>query len=281
MNRSAEVEDLFRTAYLVRDVAIFLDLMFPPEWSGILARIVESGAEFSTGMCPWAPRWSPIPPTVRRGKTELATHVKSCMFRVHDCIHQLWGLPIPRGFTTDDFYLYKRAQMCGEVAVLTLTEFCFADHLFRRFAGHPGVAETLLRRNAIPMLEGPLSGKTPLQIALRMDDLLHKKSRPRWVREHAPSTAFVDDYVPMLEFDRRDIDHNWALMKAANWKPEGAPNARYSVDLDGLELTSWMIEDFFHLRATDAVVDTALRDFNRERRRRIQLPDGWGLKETV
>jgi len=52
--------------------------------------------------------------------------------------------------------------------------------------------------------------------------------------------------------------------------------SRYSENLDGLELTLWMITDFMHLLNTDHVVDGELARFNKERRSGIILPDGWG-----
>lgn len=263
----------FDRAAETRDIEEFLQLVFPPEWKGIAARIIESGVTFDTELCAWAPRWSKIPPTVREGASDLATSVKSCIFRVHDCIHQLWGLPLPsERFDDDDFYEYKRAQMCGEVAVLTLTEFAFADYWYKK---REDLRPILDVRNALPMMYGPLAGKTILQIAQRMDTLLHKKQVPRWVREHGPSVRFVEDYVPMLEFDRVNIDHNWAIMKRMGWRPVGAPNSRYSPHLDGLELTQWMINDFYHLMDTDEEVDEGLRDFNRQRRENILIPEGW------
>lgn len=268
-------DERFISAFKTRDIEEFLKLIFPPTWQGIASRIIESGVQISTEMCPWAPKWSKIPPTVRNGTTEFETAVKSCIFRVHDCLHQLWGLPLPSAaFSEEDFYLYKRSQMCGEVAVLTLTEFVFCKYAYEQFAD---TSEIIRKRNAIPMLEGPLQSKTPLQIALRMDDLLHKKRRPKWVRDCKAAVSFVDDYVPMLEYDRRDIDHNWNIMKSTGWRPVSAPNARYNLDLDGLELTTWMVTDFYHLMDTDVGVDTELRDFNRSRRESIKLPDGWGL----
>lgn len=250
----------------------FLSLAFPPDWSGITARIIETGAEFAPQPCAWAPRWSLIPKTIRKGPDDLTTAVKSVIFRVHDCIHQLWGLPHPGNFTTDDLYYYKRSQMCGEVAVLTLTEFVYCDYLRRQY---PELAHLITKRNAIPMLDGPLAGKSVEQIAMRMDDLMHKMSKPRWVREHPASTAFVADYVPMLERDRQQIDHNWALMREANWKPDGAPKARFGPNMDGLELTIWMIHDFQHQMATSSDIDWALAAFNRERRSKLILPSGW------
>ena len=196
------------------------------------------------------------------------------MFRVHDCFHQLWGLPIPSyEFTNDEFFLFKRAQMCGEVAVLTLSEFILSKMLYDKY---PEVRDILNRRCAISMMEGPFKHKSPLEIAMRMDDVLHKKNRPKWLREHADSVKFADYYVPMLEEDRVAIDHNWKCMKEHRWIPLDAPNSRYSQHLDGLELTLWMIKDFYHLMDTDAEIDSSLADFNRKRRSYIKFPEGWG-----
>lgn len=265
--------ELFREAFETRDIERFMALVFPPTWRALAARIIESGATMSDELCAWAPRWSPIPPTVRRGRDELGTWVKSCIFRAHDCIHQLWGLPIPSdAFTEDEFYVYKRAQMCGEVAVLTLTEFVLCASLLER---HHDLRPILSERNALPLLAGPLGGKTTAQIAARLDGLLHKQVRPRWVRDCPTATAFVDDYVPMLAHDRRNVDHNWNLMKQAGWRPIGAPNVRYNPDLDGLELTLWLIDDFFHQLGTDPEVDEPLAAFNRARRAGLELPLGW------
>lgn len=255
-----------------RDLEEFLRLAFPPEWAGIAARIIETGAEMAAEKCGWAPRWSKIPPTVRTGTADLETATKSVIFRVHDCLHQLWGLPHPGSFSVDDFYYYKRAQMCGEVAVLTLTEFVYCDYLRRQYRE---LANLIWSRNAIPMLEGPLAGKSTEQIAMRLDDILHKQRRPKWVRDNPYALAFVEDYVPMLEKDRHQIDQNWEAMKAANWLPEGAPKAKFGVGLDGLELTVWMIRDFEHLLSSSTDVDHALAQFNRERRARLVLPRGW------
>lgn len=270
------IEDTFRKAFETRDAGTFMTLLFPEEWAPIRARILESGVTMSNDMCAWAPRWSPVPPTIRTGDSDLATWVKSCIYRGHDLLHQLWGLPVPSAaFTEDEFYVYKRAQMCGEVAVLTLAEFVFAKHLMQRFGAHLGVSLTLHKRNALDMLDGPLRGKTTLQLAARLDTLLHKQLLPKWARDCKYSKAFAEDYVPMLEGDRTAIDHNWGLMKKAGWRPVGAPNVRYNPDLDGLELTLWLIEDFYHLLGTDPEVDEPLAEFNRKRREGLVLPATW------
>ena len=41
----------------------FMRRVFPPAWSGIRARVLETGATLSPTPCAWAPRWTPIPPT--------------------------------------------------------------------------------------------------------------------------------------------------------------------------------------------------------------------------
>lgn len=265
--------ETLRLAFTTRDLKTFLDLVFPPGWAPITARILESGATMSENCGPWAPRITPVPPTVRTGPTDIATHVKSCLYRAHDCIHQLWGLPIPgESFTPDEFYVYKRAQMCGEVAVLTLTELCLARHWRERW---PELAPILDARNALPMRDRHFADKSTQQIAARLDGLLHRQDRPRWVRDCPHATAFCDDYVPMLEGDRAAIDHNWALMRRTGWRPLGGPNVRYDASLDGLELTLWLIDDFYHLLGTDPVVDQPLAAFNQARRKPLVLPAGW------
>lgn len=254
------------------DISLFMDLVFPDSWRGIRARILETGVEMVDGECPWAPRWSMIPSTIRKGAGDLETACKSVIFRSHDCIHQLWGLAHPGDFSQEDFYYYKRAQMCGEMAVLTLTEFVLCQHFYDTF---PELRGLLWSRNALAIKKRHMSLLNTAQIAMRLDELLHKKIRPRWVREDAQAMDFCDDYVPMLERDRDQIDHNWALMKEAGWQPTFAPKARYGAHMSGLELTLWMIRDFEHLLHAHSEPDWALVHFNRERRRRLTLPTGW------
>ncbi len=266
-------------AYEANDISDLLAI-FPPAWAGVAARIMESGAELSPTKTWWAPRWSPISPTKKKGENvywvdgDSVTEgmVKSVIYRVHDCIHQLWGIPISsEAFSEDDFYIFKRSTMCGEVAALTMTEFFFCQHLLERF---PQLHPVLWKRNALPMLK-VMNARSAIDVAIRLDGILHKHLRPRWVRNDPFATAFADDYVPMLEKDRAGCDKHWAAIKEARWRPTSAPNTRYSQALDGLELTVWMIEDFLHLMHTDPEVDTGLREFNRQRRRSIEPPPGW------
>jgi hypothetical protein len=267
--------DKFLSASQTHDIAMFLDLAFPPDWSGISARILETGVTMSADPCKWAPRLTMIPPTKRYGIATAETAMKSIIFRVHDCIHQLWGLPNPGTLSSDDFYYYKRAQMCGEVAVLTLTEFVYCQWIHDTF---PELSQFIVNRNAIPMRAKHMKNKSVQQMAMRLDDLLHKKSRPLWVRNDPVAKAWVDDYVPMLEEDRDFINKNWGSMvddPSCLDSLAQAPKARFSKDLDGLELTLWMINDFEHLMTTTPDIDLTLMAFNRIRRAKINLPTKW------
>jgi len=159
----------------------------------------------------------------------------------------------------------------GASAVLTHTNRGDRSLLDR----YPAIASIIETRDAVPMMDGALAGRTIAQVAARLDGLLHKQARPDWVRKDEHATSFVDYYVPMLERDRQMVDHNFELMRSNRWRPTTAPNARYSPRTDGLELTQWMIADFYHLLDTDPVVDWGLARFNQQRRADICLPAGW------
>ena len=261
-------------AFAAEDIGSFLQAAFPSHLQGVAARIIESGAYFDTKMTKWAPRWSGIPLTKRKSLVGgLAEKLASVLYRSHDCIHQLWGLPALDPDNDEDCALYKRTQMCGEVAVLTLTEFVLAA----AWVGvDPAYGPILDQRNALPLLQGPLRGLSTREIAARLDGVLHQRlgRPPLWVREDPIARRFVDDYGRMLEDDRESITHCLLAMRAVGWAPSG-PRFRPAPQLDGLELTLWMIDDFEHLARTSPDIDFDLAAFNRERRERIVLPTGW------
>lgn len=263
----------FESAFKTKDLEEFISLVFPHEWQPIVSRIMETGVSFGEGQ--FAPKWTKIPFTVRNGTTEQETWVKSTIFRVHDVLHQLWGLPVPKDFSEESFYNFKKSWMCAEMSVLTLTEFVYCDWLYK---SQPSwVVDIIDKRNAILMKnQTELALKSTREIAIRLDGLLHKKLRPIWVRKNPVCIKFCDDYVPMLEEDRTNIDWNWELLKKQDKEFfKALPNQRYSDNLDGLELTAWMIDDFYHLLNTDTVIDKSLMDFNKLRRKDIVMPDGW------
>ena len=263
-------------AFNSTDLKEFIYEVFPDEWSPICARIIESGAEFGE-TDKFAPRWSPIPFTIRKSKTGdlIETYLKSIIFRVHDCIHQLWGLPTPSIFDEDNKYMFKRMWMCAEVATLTITEFIYCEWLYNT---QEKLRPLLENRNTLLFKwTTELKNKTPVQLGARLDQLLHKKIRPKWTRDNEYACIFLDDYVPMLEQDRKNIDWNWDLLVKQDDKSylKELPNQRYSRKLDGLELTQWMVSDFYHLMETDEVIDIALSEFNKKRRTNVNLPNNW------
>jgi hypothetical protein len=263
-----------KAAYECTDLREFLAMVFPEEWNPLIARIIESGAVFRD-TDKFAPRWSTIPFTQRRGATDTENYLKSIIFRVHDALHQLWGLPTPKRLDEDEFYYFKRVWMCAEVAVLTITEFFYCQWLYET---QEQLRPLLMKRNTLLFKEtSPLKHKNMLQTAARLDELIHKKTVPKWVRDNRYGMIFIKDYVPMLEQDRVNIDHNWALLLAQEDKSylNKLPNQRYSRKLDGLELTTWMIQDFNHLLDTDEEIDHELARFNQARRELVNLPDTW------
>ncbi|MBN8612814.1 MAG: hypothetical protein J0L92_19620 [Deltaproteobacteria bacterium] len=264
-------------AYDILDIEDFTRRVLPPAWAGIRARILETGATMSATPCRWAPRWTQIPPTVRVGRTDDESRMRSIIYRVHDCLHQLWGLPHPGDLDSEeDFRDYKKAQMCGEIVVLTLCEFVYVKWLHESF---PELRAWIDGRCAVPMTQSVMRGKSTLQIALRVEELLHKRWIARWARDDAATMAWVEYYTPMLEADRGMVDRCWAAMKA---EPEwiraglvGAPKARFDRALTSLELTCWMVADFEHNLSTSPEPDRALLEWNRARRAAIALPSGW------
>jgi hypothetical protein len=253
----------------------FLAHAFPSSLQGVAARILESGAEFSPTAVEWAPRWSGIPFTKRKAAAGgLEEKIATVLFRGHDCIHNLWGLPRVDPFNAEACFLYKRTQMCGEVAVLTLTEFVLAAAWAR---SNPLYGPVIDQRNALPLLDGPLAGLSPREIAARLDSVLHQRvgRPPAWVRCNPVASRFVEDYTRMLEADRASIDRCLLSMQEARWVAPQGPMFRPSPLMDGLELTLWMVDDFFHLARTSPEVDEDIAAFNRARRAAIQFPAGW------
>jgi hypothetical protein len=252
----------------------FLKLAFPKEWTPLVARIIESGAEYGDAALAFAPRWTPVPRTERYGRTAEETAFKSMIFRVHDCLHQLWGLPVPRNYTDEvERAHFKRMWMCAEVAVLTLTEFFYCAWLYDT---QPHLRAMLEHRNTLAFKRTTrLNGMSKAQTATLLDDIIHKGIVPAWVCENKYGRIFLADYGPMLAQDRVNIDHNWALLQRTKLDLSTLPNQRYSCRLDGLELTLWMIADFEHLLDTDDEVDVALACFNAKRRSASHLPATW------
>lgn len=266
-----------KAAYECQDLEKFMDMIFPDEWAPIKARIIESGATLGETE-KFAPRWSTIPFTQRISKNGIPeeSYLKSIIFRVHDCLHQLWGLPVPQTFDEEERMHFKRMWMCAEVAVLTIIEFFYCQWLYDT---QPHCRAFLEQRNTLLFKNTTeLRNKTMQQTAARLDELLHKKTMPKWVRENKYGPIFCADFVPMLETDRVNNDHNWKILVAQEDKSylQRLPNQRYSSKLDGLEFTLGMIADFEHIIGfTGDTIDHELAKFNASRRQSVNLPDTW------
>lgn len=260
-----------------KNIVEFLNLIFPPEWDSIKARIIESGVVIhENDNCKWMPRLSPLPFTVKTwGATEFQNNVSSIMYRIHDCIHQLWGMPLPTKNITVSLSDYKKAQMCGEVVVLMLTEIYFGKYLWEN--GDDEMKEFLKLRDAVPMYYSCLKDKTMEEILLRFDGIFHHGHRPSWIYNNKNALEFVNYYDKMLQTDRENIDFNYNSIIDSMWElPEYAMSpVTYSNDLDGTELTLWMLRDFQQLKNSSPYVDTDLMEFNRKRRKDITLPTDW------
>ncbi len=85
--------EAFARAFDAKHIEDLLSIL-PDEWAPIRARIIESGVTLSPTVVPWAPRWTPVSPTIRGSNSGSPKEmmVKSVIYRIHDCIHQLWGL---------------------------------------------------------------------------------------------------------------------------------------------------------------------------------------------
>lgn len=287
MKTLTQVIDLEK-AFLTRDVAEFMDLVFPPSWGGIKARIIETGVIFldgkdDEGMEKFALGWSFITPTMRMSKRGniKETWLKSIIFRVHDVLHQLFSLFVPQTWDDEELYSLKRMWMCAEVSVLTLTEFVYCQWLYDT---QPHLREFLEHRNTLLFKNTTqLSGKTPQDTASVLDQLLHLKARPKWVTDSEYGVKFLDDFVPMLEEDRVNIDHNLRILREQTDKEylKFMPTPCYGKHLDGRELTVWMIRYFETLMDTGSEPDMMLAEFNQSRRSHINLPDSWNHPDTT
>lgn len=273
-------------SYNETDLERFMRITFPRQWAPLIARILETGAVYEE-TSKFAPKWSTVPFMERKGSTDTETQLKSVLFRVHDCLHQLWGLPIPEKFDEDDRREFKKMWMCAEVAVFTISEFFYAQWLYDT---QPYLRDYLEKRNTLLFKNAPQMRNLSIRDTMMMvDHLLHQCQKkqfdaetrysllPDWVKKNKHAMIFVEDFSAMLRQDRVNIDCNWALLLQQKDKSylQHIPNQSYSRQLEGLQLTLWMADNFENQLNTGLEVDRELAMFNQERRRKVNLPDGW------
>jgi hypothetical protein len=258
-------------AFETDDIEVFIAHALPPAWTGVAARILESGVTLTATPGPWCPGWTPVPLTLRgQGEDRWTQITRSVMYRVHDCLHNLWPQPHP---TADGRRAYKRIQLAGEVAVLTITEFAYGEWLWDTF---PVLRRVVEPRVAVGLRKGLFRHLTLEQIAHRAADILHMGKDYAWARESPEVQSWVDYYRPMLAADRAMADRCWAAIERTGWQPPpDAPNTRIGPDFTGRETTAWMIQDFEHHIRSHAAPDWGLVRLNRARRAGILLPEDW------
>jgi hypothetical protein len=241
---SSETYNLIYQAFNTRDLEIFMNLMFPKSWKPVIYTILESGAIMSKDNCHWAPKWSMVPPTIRGNlqENELDCMVRSCIFRVHDCIHNLWGLHMPGNMYSElDRINYKKSQMAGEIAVLGITEFVYCRHLLDM---HPSLHKIIIERDAIKMTQGVMKNGSLDSIVLKLNQILYENIYPSWINSDVNTLNFINYYRPMLERDRQGVDNNWEILKINRQIQNNCSDDKYDNTLTGGELSLWMCRNF-------------------------------------
>lgn len=261
-------------AYKSETLLEFMKELYPVNWGGICARIIETGVSFTEEDEPWLIGVSDIQKTVRKGNTYVESILKSVLFMAHDTFHNLWGLPYIKDFDLNNQEFFMKAQMCGEIAVLTVTEFILAKQIKKR---HKELGSLIDKRNAVPMMNygEELYHLSPRDLATRLESILKDGKYQKWIYNTDTGMNFFNDYIPMLQKDIRNILQNWDTMKRYNFIPNALCNNRYNSNMSSSELTQWMLDDFMHQRNSDGNIDYELSEFNRNRRKRMVVPTEW------
>lgn len=274
----------FLSAFNSRDVEEFLFLCFPPAWSNAANRIIASGAQFGPIDAPWYAGWSTIPPTIRVGSTPEETAMKSIIYRVHDCIHNLWPNPLPSMFDSFDEEhrsSLKRAIISAEIAVLTITEFFYCKWIYNTY---PELRECILKRRAISVYPSD----SMIETAVFLDAIL-RGGEWLWLWTTQPEAEeFQKDYVRMLDEDRKSADKCWEAIctHKDEWiklslRCSAGRGLRGFVPphLGPLETTLFMVVDFqqsAERKDTHPVLYTDYaRKCNQENRQNFILPSWW------
>lgn len=271
-------------AYNETDLETFMRMTFPPHWESLIPRILETGAIYEE-TSKFAPRWSPIPFTRRFGSAGKETSLKSIIFRVHDCLHQLWGLPIPKIGDDEkknekERISFKKMWMCAEMTVLTIIEFFYTQWLYDT---QPYLREFLEKRNTLLFKHTTqLSNASMEETAIVLHQMLYEAcddidKLSLWIRENEYAMIFYKDFSEMFRQDRKNIDCNWVLLMQQEDKKylQNVPHQTYDKDLDGLQLTLWMIKHFNIMLGTGHDIDVGLMKYNQSRRQSVNLPDTW------
>jgi len=173
---------------------------------------------------------------------------------MHDLFHQISPVEVSGKYDEDSRVQFKKSSMCGEVAVLYLTEFRYAEALAE---AKPEWEEDIRERKSLPLLDlmrrkGVLAWED--QVAC-LDNLLYGDSFFPFLQGEPEVKDFIEDYWSMFERDRGFLDHNWELLKGDKWEPKRVIS--YDPTLNHLELTKHMVKIFLYIQM---VMDVRLRE---------------------
>jgi len=274
------ISERFYYAYETDCILTFCNIMMGPSWSGIVARIMENGAQFNKhNKIDWLPGWSSISMTKKISKTNDSDEAifKSLVYRFHDIIHNIWVFPNLKITSPKDEFLYKKIQMAGEVATLTITEFFWLSNLHREVPYKWKVF--IEKRNAHKIYGVPIKEEIIYDVGDYVS-LMVGEGSIKGAFSGTASEDFASDYFRMLEEDRSMIDENLSLIKMNNWSPSANKfyiPSRYDYDISEKKLVRSMLRNFMkYFENKRTSFNNSLRFSNLNRRYAMNpFPSGW------
>lgn len=189
------------------------DLCQNPKWQSIFHAILNTGVRFTeASKVKWLAGYSNVPHTPK------SDEVKQHMYIMHDLFHQLWPVQCTGQYEECDRVAFKKSSMAGEIAVLYLLEFLYAEDLMQV---KPEWRDQLESRHSLPLYRflRNIGIRSHAQIMDVLDNLLYEDAYYDCLSGVDVVGLWVKDYWPMLEKDRGYLDINWEILKASNWQP--------------------------------------------------------------
>lgn len=212
----------------------------PYKWRGIIDYAVASGASIGGAETIWAAGWSKIPITNK------SDPVKSAIYTAHDLTHQAWWNVDPANdYSVNSRKAYLDTQLIGEIAVLSFIEITFVrDMINERLA----TEEQIYKRNMLNWWEE--LGRPDIQEFAQVlwNTLILESTYKKWCKTRYAHRV-IDDYLPMLYFDKGYTLAQFNSMKLHNWKGFKTKEVYRSSDIylnnfNSLELLITRIKSF-------------------------------------
>jgi len=239
-----------------------------PKWRSVFNSILNTGVRFSgTDKVKWLAGFSNVPSISK------STPLKEHMFMMHDMFHQLFPVQCTGSYTEQDRIQFKKSAMAGEVVVLYITEFLYAEALLEAKPEYASEINERKSTNLHRLLQS--NGYSGEGVLDALDNLLYEY-------EFYPSFAgtieveeWINHYWPMLEFDRHYNDINWSLLKEHSWQP--MDTHEYSNDLNHKELGVEFFRRFQAIQDTHVSLSEPKRRW-KMRQRLACIPDFYGWR---